>query len=141
MNDPIAGEIIKFDNEKQQVFGWAYVTHNHEGEVVVDKSGEFVDDPEQIEKAAYDFVLTSRKGGVEHQRNDEGVISKSTLIESVVFTPEKMASMGIPPGSMPTGWWVGYAIQDDETWQRVRSGELANFSVHGSGKKEVISGS
>lgn len=31
-----------------------------------------------------------------------------------------------------------YQIQDDEVWSQVRSGALSNFSVHGSGKKEVI---
>lgn len=133
-----AGDIVKFDNEKRQVFGWAYVTHDVDGEVVVDKSGEFVDSHDEIEKAAYGFVLNSRKGGVEHRRDDDGVVSKSTLIESVVFTPEKKAALGIPQGAIPDGWWVGYQIHDDDVWSQVRNGQLSSFSVHGSGKKEHL---
>ena len=136
MSDQV--EIIKFDNEKQQVFGWAYVTHDEEGQVVVDKSGEFVDSHDELEDAAYKFVLHSRQGGVEHQRDDKGVIAKSTLIESVVFTPEKKQALGIPEGTIPDGWWVGWTIHDDEVWNQIRKGELTSFSVHGSGTKTTI---
>lgn len=132
-------EIVKFDNEKQQVFGWAYVTHDEQGQVVVDKSGEFVDDQSEIEDAAYNFVLHSRQGGVEHKRDEEGVITKSTLIESVVFTPEKKQALGIPEGTMPDGWWVGWKIHDDEVWDQIRKGQLTSFSVHGSGQKTLVS--
>lgn len=134
----IPGEIVKRSDERQQVFGWAYVTHDVNGEIVVDKSGEFVDSHDEIENAAYTFVLNSRKGGVEHRRDDDGVIAKSTLIESVVFTPEKKDALGIPQGAIPDGWWVGYQIHDENVWRQVKEGKLTSFSVHGSGKKERL---
>lgn len=133
-------EITKIDQEKRIVFGWAYQTHDPFGEVVIDKSGEFVDDIEELEKAAYHFVLESRTGGADHKRDGDRVVAKSTLVESVVFTPEKRAEMGIPEGLVPNGWWTGWKIHDDETWQRVKKGELTSFSVHGKGTKKAVGG-
>ena len=34
------------------------------------------------------------------------------LIESAVFTKEKMEAMGIPEGTLPTGWWIGFQVTD-----------------------------
>lgn len=136
----ITGEISKIDSERRQVFGWAYVTHDRNGQVVVDKSGEFVDDVEELEKSAYRFVLNSRTGGADHGKTLTGQpIKKSTMIESVVFTPEKCRAMGIPEGILPQGaWWVGFQIEDDHTWARVKKGELTSFSIHGKGRKERV---
>lgn len=129
----LQAEIVKVDEEKRLVFGFAYVSHDAGGQLQVDKSGDFVDDPEELEKTAYQFVLHSRDGGDFHQR--KGV---STLVESVVFTPEKVEKMGLPPGVAPTAWWVGYRVHDDEVWANVRKGLYTSFSIHGKGvRKEV----
>lgn len=128
------GEIMKFDPAKQLVFGWAYVTHDAGGEVNIDKSGDFVDDTDEIEKAAYDFVIESRQGDVNHTN-----VKSSTLVESIVFTPEKIAKMGLPEGVIPNGWWVGFKVEDPATWDRVVKGELKSFSVHGRGTRQPIS--
>lgn len=45
-----SGLIAKADEEQQVVYGWAYVTHDQNGKVVVDESGDFVDEVEEIEK-------------------------------------------------------------------------------------------
>ena len=132
-------EIIKSDDETQTVFGWAYQTHTPYGDLIIDKSGEFVDDELELEKAAYDFVLKSRNGGADHRRGDDGVVIRSTLVESVVLTKAKRDAMGIPDGLIPTGWWVGFHVHDDETWQRVKKGELSSFSIHGKGTRKAVS--
>jgi hypothetical protein len=127
------GEIAKADKAQKNVFGWAYVTHDVNGEVVIDKSGEFVDDYAEIEKAAYNFVLKSRAGDADHTN-----VQSSTMIESMVFTPEKIEKMGIPKGVLPSGWWVGFHVEDEKLWESVDRGERVAFSVHGTGvKKEV----
>lgn len=134
-------DIAKFDVERQLVFGWAYVTHDTQGNVVVDKSGEFIDDYEELESAAYQFVEKSRVGGDSHQRDmtvNFGPKKVGTMVESMVFTPEKLAKMGLPPGILPTGWWVGFRIEDPEVWKAVKEGKRPAFSIHGSGKKETV---
>lgn len=134
------GEISKVDTDRRQVSGWAYVTHAADGELNIDKSGDFIDDIEELEQSAYDFVLNSRMGGVDHRRTDDGEapIVKSTLVESMVFTPDKCDRLGIPRGTVPYGWWVTYQIQDDETWDRVKKGELKAFSIHGRGTRSKV---
>lgn len=59
------------------------------------------------------------------------------MIESFLVTPEKIEKMGLPE-SMPLGWWVGYQINDDATWNDVKSGKLTGFSVHGRGKRTPV---
>lgn len=132
------GEISKVDEDKKLVFGWAYVSHDEDGNVMVDKSGEFVDDYEELEAAAYDFVLESRRGGFDHNRDTFGPVVKSTMVESMVVTPEKCEALGIPAGILPTGWWTGWKVEDDEVWESVKKGERLAFSIHGTGvRKEV----
>lgn len=133
------GELAKVDPDKRQVFGWAYVSHNAQGNVVVDKSGEFIDDVAELEDAAYTFVVKSRVGGADHRKDLMGTpVRVGTMIESVVFTPEKIAKMGIPEGVMPIGWWVGFQVEDEQTWQDVKDGKKLAFSIQGTGvRKEV----
>jgi hypothetical protein len=136
--------IAKFDTDKQLVFGWAYVSHDADGNVVVDKSGEFIDDYGELEEAAYLFVEKSRVGGDSHARitseigTDDSAKKVGTMVESMVFTPEKIAKMGLPPGVLPTGWWVGFKVEDPEVWKAVKRGERPAFSIHGSGRREEV---
>lgn len=136
--------VIKMDTDKQLVFGWAYVSHDAEGNVVVDKSGEFIDDYGELEEAAYLFVEKSRVGGDGHARitseigTDDVAKKVGTMVESMVFTPEKLSKMGLPPGILPTGWWVGFKVEDPEVWKAVKEGKRPAFSIHGSGRREEV---
>jgi len=127
------GEFSKFDTDKRQVFGWASIVELN-GEPVVDLQGDYIS-ADEIEKAAYTYVQKSRRGGDMHRREGAEAFHASDMIESVIFTPEKIEKMGLPPGSLPTGWWVGYQVHDDETWNLVKSGKRTGFSIHGRGKR------
>ena len=111
--------IQKSSDEKRLAFGWA--------------SAEDIIDPDTLENAAYEFVRLYREGGEMHERGDCAV-----LVESVVFTKEKMAAMGIPEGTLPTGWWIGFYITDDEVWEKVKSGEYPMFSIEGTAIPETV---
>lgn len=128
-------EISKRDDEKRQVFGWASVVEMN-GKPVVDLQGDYIP-VEVIEKAAYTYVHKSRQGGNQHQRFGDRPLHVSDMIESVVFTSDKKKEMGLPD-SFPTGWWVGYQINDEKTWQDIKSGKLKDFSIHGSGVRKEI---
>lgn len=143
----IEGEVSKADTEKRIVFGWAYVTHDKDGTQVVDKSGEFVSDPEELEGAAYNFVLNSRVGKDFHglTKDDDSELPgigaefpAAQLVESFVFTKDKREALGIPDGVLPTGWWVGFKIYDEKLWNLYKTGERKMFSVHGKGKARRI---
>lgn len=131
-----AGEISKMDTDKRQVFGWASIIEVN-GEPVVDLQGDLMT-IDTIEKAAYDYVRTSRKGGNQHAREGDGPRHVSDMIESFIVTEEKKKQMGLPD-STPTGWWVGFQVNDDDTWAQVKSGERKEFSIHGSGVRKDIS--
>jgi hypothetical protein len=127
------GEISKVDTDKRQVFGWASIVEV-DGQPVVDLQGDYID-IDEIEKSAYEYVIKSRKGGDMHRRNsDDSPVHASDMIESFIVTPEKKEKLGLPD-SMPTGWWVGYQINDDEAWNLVKSGKRTGFSIHGRGQR------
>jgi hypothetical protein len=129
------GEFSKMDDDKRQVFGWASVVEV-DGRPVVDRQGDWIT-PDEIEKAAYEYVVKSRVGGHQHKRTDNGAFHASDMIESIVFTPEKIAKMGLPD-DFPVGWWVGYKVHDDETWTKVKKGDITGFSIHGKGKRQSV---
>jgi len=126
-------EITKTHDE-QLVFGWLSVSVNKQGELIEDSQGDIIE-PSELEKAAYDFTLFSRQAGEMHER-----IGIGKLVESMVFTVEKQTALGIPEGVLPIGWWVGFKVFDDETWAKVKSGELSAFSIGGRGQREVVDG-
>lgn len=130
------GTFSKLDEEKRQAFGWASVVEI-DGKPVVDRQGDWIT-PEEIEKAAYSYVLNNRKGGNQHKRTDDDQpLHASDIIESFVVTPEKIEKMGLP-SDFPCGWWVGYKFHDDQAWDEVKKGIRTGFSIHGRGKRRDV---
>ena len=104
------------------------------GEAVIDRQGDYIP-LDEIEKSAYTYVLNSRKGGDMHSRDGEQPLHTSDMIESFVITPEKLEKMGLDSNALPHGWWVGFKVNDDAQWERVKKSERTGFSIHGSGKR------
>ena len=124
--------IHKSDDEKRLAFGWAIVSLDEQGQQIQDFQDDLID-PEELERAAYDFVRLYREGGEMHERGGCAV-----LVESMVFTPEKIKAMGIPEGTLPIGWWIGFYVTDDEVWEKVKSGEYPMFSIEGTAVREPM---
>ena len=97
----ITGKITKLDEDKFLAFGWASVAQDADGKVIVDSQGDTIS-IEELEKTAYNFVCGWHTAGEMHERY--GV---AELVESVVFTPEKIAALGLE-GKVPVGWWTGW---------------------------------
>jgi hypothetical protein len=134
-NMVIEGSVSKSDSDKRQVFGWASIVEK-DGVPVVDLQGDYIS-VDEVEKAAYEYVQKSRKGGNMHQRNGEDPHHVSDMIESFVLTPEKKEKLGMPE-STPTGWWVGFQVHDEETWDQIKTGKRPAFSIHGRGKRQEV---
>ena len=126
--------ITKMDEDKRLVFGWASISYTADGEHLEDLQHDLID-PEDMEESAYEYVLNFRDTGELHNPN---LRKKGKLVESVVFTPEKMKAMGIPEGILPIGWWVGFKIEDDEAWEKVKNGTYKMFSVEGTGQRVPV---
>ena len=59
----------------------------------------------------------------------------AVLIESVVFTEDKMAAMGIPAEMLPVGWWIGFKVTDSDVWEKVKDGTYSMFSIEGEAER------
>ena len=130
------GEISKVDVDRRQVFGWASIVEVN-GEPVVDLQGDYIS-IDEVEKSAYEYVQKSRKGGDMHLRDEWNEPKHaSDMIESFVVTDEKKKALGLPD-STPTGWWVGYQVNDPDVWSKVKSGERTGFSIHGRGQRSPM---
>lgn len=120
-------EILKFDDEQQIVYGWASVVRDKAGNTVVDHQGDIIQ-PEELEKAAAGYVLNYRDTG---ERHDPSRRKKGKLTASIVFTEETKKALGIPEGILPDGWFVGYHIEDRDTWEKLKAGTYKMFSIEG----------
>lgn len=149
---PIATEmkIAKMDAAKKQVFGWANVANtwrfveDHWELVPVIDTQQGIMEITALEDAAYAYVAESRKNGEMHWDYYTGAPFEQVgyCVESMVFTKEKQAALGIPDGLVPEGWWLGIQLTDDDAWDKVVSGVYGGFSIQGSIKyvDEQISG-
>ncbi len=126
--------VMKSDDERRLVFGWANVAVRVDGERIVDWQEDIID-TEELEKAAYKYVAEFGTAGEMHRRGGVGHV-----VESIVFTEEKSEALGIPPDILPEGWWIGFQITDDEVWEKVKSGEYPMFSIEGKAIREPVEG-
>lgn len=124
--------IAKMKDEQHLVFGWANVSIDIDGAPPLDWQGDVIP-PDVLEKAAYKFVLKFRESGVEHEGETVGY-----LIESVMFTKEKMQAIGIPEGCIPEGWWVGFFVPDDEIVSKIKDGSYKMFSIQGKAIRQKV---
>ena len=121
--------ITKSDSGRHLAFGWASIAIKNNGEVVKDWQEDIIE-PAELENAAYGFVELYREGGEMHERGGAAV-----LVESVVFTKEKAEAMGIPEGILPTGWWIGFKVLDEDVWEKVKDGTYSMFSIEGTAER------
>jgi len=126
--------LLKFketNTDKNLVFGWASVAETSDGSVVKDLQDDIIK-VEELEKGAYRFVKNSRTAGEMHER-----IGVGSLVESMVFTKDKQKALGIPEGTMPVGWWVGFEVTPD-VFAKIKSGEYKAFSIGGRGQRTKV---
>ncbi|WP_300943671.1 XkdF-like putative serine protease domain-containing protein [uncultured Duncaniella sp.] len=118
------------DVDQRLVFGWANVALKEDGTPPEDCQGDIIP-PEELEAAAYNFVLSHGIANQEHMWGTEC----GWLVESMMFTKDKMTAMGIPEGTLPEGWFVGFYVPDPDVYEKVKSGEYNMFSIEGTGRR------
>lgn len=124
--------ISNVDGSNNFVFGWANVSVDADGDIPFDWQGDSIP-IDVLEKTAYNYVLKNEGVGEMHQGGSVG-----HLVESIMFTKEKIASLGVPEGIIPEGWWVGFYIPDREVMEKVKSGTYKMFSIQGKAKRREI---
>ena len=126
--------VAKMDDDKRLVFGWASISVTADGEQLEDLQHDLIN-PEDLEEAVYEYVLNFRDTGEEHRPH---LRKKGKLVESCVFTAEKQKAMGLPEGILPVGWWIGFKIEDDEAWEKVKNGTYRMFSIEGKAQRVPV---
>lgn len=122
-------KLQKSDDDKMLAFGWASIAVTAGGVQVEDYQEDRIEIAE-LEKAAYEFVELYREGGEMHERGGCAI-----LVESIVFTKEKMQILGIPEGMLPEGWFVGFKVNDPNVWDKVKDGTYSMFSIEGTAER------
>jgi len=87
---------------------------------------------ETIKNIAKKFMADNKLNNTD-VNHDENVVQENTLLESwIVEDPamDKSKALGfdVPKGT----WMVSYKINNEETWQKIKAGELNGFSVEGA---------
>ncbi len=116
--------------EQQLVFGFANVTLQEDGTLPLDYQGDMMD-TEVLEAAAYNYVLNK---GIANQEHEWGT-DCGWLVESMMFTKSKMEALGIPEGTVPEGWFVGFYIPDPAVYKKVKDGDYNMFSIEGTARR------
>jgi hypothetical protein len=126
----VEAAIAKADDVQQRLFGWASIAVQKDGTPLLDLQGDVID-IEDLEAAWYSYVCESGELNFRH----DGPV-RGHMIEAMVFTPEKIAALGLPPDSLPLGAWVGYEIPDRADYDLVKSLGFFMFSVEGTALRE-----
>jgi len=122
-------EIFKSNEFEKLVSGWASVAKNANGSLPLDWHDDIIT-AEVLEKAAINFMLEYRESGEMHKGEPIG-----TVVESIVFTKQKMEAIGIPEGIISEGWFITVKIHDDEVFKKVVNGEYKMFSIQGRARR------
>lgn len=129
MQVDIGFNISKAREDEQLVSGWANVSINADGSIPLDWDDDVIP-PYELEKAAINFMLDFRGSGEMHKGD-----SKGSVVESIVFTKEKQAAIGIPEGTVPEGWFITVKVHDPEVFAKVKDGTYKMFSIQGTSRR------
>lgn len=129
VNVDVEFAVTKAKEDEQLVSGWANVAVNADGSIPLDWQDDIIH-PETLEKAAINFMMDYRGSGVMHEGDSQGVV-----VESIVFTKEKQAAIGIPEGVVPEGWFITVKVTNPEVFAKVKEGKYRMFSIQGNSKR------
>ena len=122
-------KVAKANDSEGLVSGWANVAVNADGSLPLDWQDDIIR-PETLEKAAINFMMDYRGSGAMHEGDSKGIV-----VESIVFTKEKQAAIGIPEGVIPEGWFITVKILDPVVFEQVKNGTFKMFSIQGHAKR------
>ena len=113
------------------VSGWASVAKKADGTTAFDWEEDILS-IEELEKAAIKFMEEYRTSGERHVGD-----AVATVVESIVFTKEKMEALGIPEGTVAEGWFITVKVPPD-VFAKVKGGAYKMFSIQGKAKRLKI---
>src|SRR4030095_4464734 len=111
--------VVRTEDEKQFALGVVYGADDQP-----DAHGDTMT-ADEVERAAWSAVARGLKVGLEHEDGTTGV---GTLVESYIW-PAGETTLG--DQVVHQGDWLAGAVFDDDTWAKIKSGELTGWSLQG----------
>jgi hypothetical protein len=125
-------EIAKLDEEKQVALGIALKASGGTNGVRADSQKDVIT-AEEVEKAAYGFMLNSRVFDLHHKRLLPE--SKAAVVESYLAPVDfEMGGTEVKKGD----WVAAVKFFDKDLWQDVKEGKIAAFSIKGVGMRKPL---
>jgi len=85
-----------------------------------------------IKNIAEKFLADNRHNNTD-VNHDDNVVTNNTLLESWIVEDETYDKSTKYGYNVPVGtWMVSYKINDEDTWQKIKDGELRGYSVAGN---------
>ena len=85
-----------------------------------------------IEKIARKFLEENKQHNTDINHDDD-VVQENTLLESWIVSDPNMDKSNTMGFDVPKGtWMVSYKINNQETWDKIKKGELNGFSITGN---------
>lgn len=121
--DEVLIPISKVDTEQRMVYGVVYSPESP------DTDGDWAD-AETIKTAAHGFMKAGQTGNIDKQHDfvaGQGYIAESWILRS----PDPLF-----PDENEGAWCVGIYVNDNETWDLVKSGDIGGISLAGFAHRE-----
>lgn len=131
MADEEKMNIMLDSDEKYLVYGAVLVPDKPIYRVAEDGTEFYLEfTADSIEKMAQDYLIKYRQHSVTLDHQEEA--TEVCMVESWIktsMTMDKSLALGLNP-ELPVGTWLaGFKVNNIETWNRIKSGELRGFSV------------
>lgn len=88
--------------------------------------------PEEIRKAAHEFMATFKNIGLQHQTFING---RAQILESYIAPVDfELGGEAVKKGT----WMFGVRVIDEQIWKAVKSGSITGFSIGGSAVRQPV---
>lgn len=115
-------EFAKTDEDKRLVYGIVLAPND------IDTQDDMIF-PEEIEKAAHDFLQNSRVVGTDHE-----LVADSEVVESYIVPEDTV----LEEQEVQKGTWVIVSkVHSDELWQQIKDGYYTGYSIGGTGTRII----
>jgi hypothetical protein len=123
--------LAKVDTERRLVFGPAMIPDKMIYRIDEQTGEEYHVWFSQatVRKAAYSFLKAGRQASVNEEHSKR--VSDVTLVESWMVESKQDKSVHLGYDVALGTWMVGYHVDNDELWEKVKSGKVKGFSIEG----------
>jgi len=131
LSNPVLA-VIKATDERRYTLGVAYAANRADASPGMDSYHDWCP-ADVLEKAAWEYMRSSRNIGVNHQNGTDG---RGEVVESYILRQDLVtkASNG-QPVTIPEGSWMLGVVWEPKTWSMIKAGELTGFSPQGTGDR------